>query len=121
MLVHSHKIYLLSQKLFLVYVNFLIPSALDQCALFLEENRDYIATVSIAGKNKDDYKKDFIERIFKKGKIRLISGRESARLQGFSDKFKIHPNDKIAKKQFGNAVPTNVVYYLTKIIAKKLK
>ena len=85
------------------------------------ENRDYIATVSIAGKNKDDYKKDFIERIFKKGKIRLISGRESARLQGFPDKFKIHTNDKIAKKQFGNAVPTNVVYYLTKIITKKLK
>ena len=26
------------------------------------ENRDYIATVSIAGKNKEDYKKDFIEK-----------------------------------------------------------
>ena len=29
-------------------------------------------------------------------------------------KFKIHPNDKIAKKQFGNAVPTNVVYNVAK-------
>ena len=34
--------------------------------------------------------------------------------------FKIHENDKIAKKQFGNSVPTNVVYYLTKEILSNL-
>ena len=39
----------------------------------------------------------------------MITGRESARLQGFPENFKIHENDKIAKRQFGNAVPTNVV------------
>jgi DNA (cytosine-5)-methyltransferase 1 len=50
--------------------------------------------------------------------MRLISGRESGRLQGFPDKFKIHPNDKIAKKQFGNAVPTNVVYNVAKEIIR---
>jgi DNA (cytosine-5)-methyltransferase 1 len=50
--------------------------------------------------------------------MRLISGRESGRLQGFPEKFKIHPNDKIAKKQFGNAVPTNVVYNVAKEVLK---
>ena len=50
--------------------------------------------------------------------MRLISGRESGRLQGFPDKFKIHPNDKIAKKQFGNAVPTNVVYNVAIAVLK---
>ena len=34
----------------------------------------------------------------------------------FPEQFKIHINDKIAKKQFGNAVPTNVIYYLAKEI-----
>ncbi len=85
------------------------------------ENRDFIATKSIAGKNPDDYKKRFINEIFIKKNYRLLNGRETARLQGFPDSFKIHSNDKIAKKQFGNAVPTNVVYYLTKELIKYRK
>jgi len=78
------------------------------------ENRDFIATKTITGKDPHDYKNNFLNQIYKKGKLRLITGRESARLQGFPEKFKIHPNDKIAKRQFGNAVPTNVVYNLAK-------
>ena len=78
------------------------------------ENRDYIATKTITGKDPEEYKSNFLREIFKKKNMRLISGRESGRLQGFPDKFKIHPNDKIAKKQFGNAVPTNVVYNVAK-------
>jgi len=82
------------------------------------ENRDFIATKSISGKNPDEYKNKFINEIYLKNNYRLLSGRESGRLQGFPDKFKIHPNDKIAKKQFGNAVPTNVVYNLAKEVIK---
>tara|TARA_A100000164_G_scaffold293357_1_gene267078 strand:- start:128 stop:1411 length:1284 start_codon:yes stop_codon:yes gene_type:complete len=78
------------------------------------ENRDFIATKTITGKDPHDYKNNFLNQIYKKGKLRLITGRESGRLQGFPEKFKIHPNDKIAKRQFGNAVPTNVVYNLAK-------
>ena len=51
---------------------------------------------------------------------RRLTPRECARLQGFPDKFKIHPNDKIAKKQFGNAVPTNVVYNVAKEISSSI-
>ena len=82
------------------------------------ENRDYIATKSITGKNPDDYKMKFIKEIYLKKKFRLITGRESARLQGFPEIFKIHKNEKIAKKQLGNAVPTNVVFYLVKELIK---
>ena len=82
------------------------------------ENRDYIATKTITGKDPEEYKSNFLKEIFKKKNMRLISGRESGRLQGFPDKFKIHPNDKIAKKQFGNAVPTNVVYNVAKEIIR---
>jgi DNA (cytosine-5)-methyltransferase 1 len=78
------------------------------------ENRDFIATKTITGNDPHDYKNNFLNQIYKKGKLRLITGRESGRLQGFPEKFKIHPNDKIAKRQFGNAVPTNVVYNLAK-------
>ena len=48
----------------------------------------------------------------------MITGRESARLQGFPENFKIHENDKVAKRQFGNAVPTNVVGAVIKEILK---
>jgi DNA (cytosine-5)-methyltransferase 1 len=73
------------------------------------ENRDFIATTSILGKNPEEYKMKFIKSIFLKRQFRLITGREAARLQGFPETFKIHKNEKIAKKQFGNAVPVNVV------------
>ena len=82
------------------------------------ENRDYIATKTITGKDTDDYKSNFLKEIYNKGNMRLITGRESGRLQGFPEKFKIHPNDKIAKRQFGNAVPTNVVYNVAKEVLK---
>ena len=82
------------------------------------ENRDYIATKTITGKDADDYKSNFLKEIYNKGNMRLITGRESGRLQGFPEKFKIHSNDKIAKRQFGNAVPTNVVYNVAKEVLK---
>lgn len=39
------------------------------------------------------------------GRIRKLSPREAARLQGFPEKFKIIDNDNQALKQFGNSVP----------------
>lgn len=41
--------------------------------------------------------------------IRRLTPRECARLQGFPEKFKIHPNNNYAYKQFGNSVAINVV------------
>jgi|TARA_B110000093_G_C12937931_1_gene396664 DNA (cytosine-5)-methyltransferase 1 len=43
---------------------------------------------------------------------RYITPRECARLQSFPDSFKLHKNDKIAYKQFGNAVNVDVVYFV---------
>lgn len=43
---------------------------------------------------------------------RYITPRECARLQSFPDSFKLHENDRIAYKQFGNAVNVDVVHYV---------
>jgi DNA (cytosine-5)-methyltransferase 1 len=40
---------------------------------------------------------------------RRITVREAARLQGFPDSFKIHPNDNAAYHQFGNSVSVPVI------------
>ncbi len=43
------------------------------------------------------------------GKIRKLSPRECARMQGFPDSFKIADKDTVAYKQFGNAVVVDVI------------
>jgi DNA (cytosine-5)-methyltransferase 1 len=40
---------------------------------------------------------------------RRITVREAARLQGFPDSFKVHPNDNAAYHQFGNSVSVPVI------------
>ena len=44
------------------------------------------------------------------GKVRRLTPRECARLQGFDDSFVIPVSDSQAYKQFGNAVTVNVAY-----------
>lgn len=48
------------------------------------------------------------------GKVRKLAPRECARLQGFSDDFKIPVSDAQAWKQFGNSVPINVLKHIIK-------
>lgn len=47
--------------------------------------------------------------IYHKERIRRITPREAARLQGFPDSFIIHINDDRAYYQLGNSVSINVV------------
>lgn len=46
--------------------------------------------------------------VTQKGRVRRLTPRECARLQGFSDTFEIPVSDSQAYKQFGNAVTVNV-------------
>lgn len=48
--------------------------------------------------------------VTQKGKLRRLTPRECARLQGFPDDFVIPVSDTQAYKQFGNAVTVNVAY-----------
>lgn len=52
--------------------------------------------------------------------IRRLTPRECARLQGFSDDFKIEVSDAQAYKQFGNAVTVNVSYAIAKSILEQV-
>lgn len=55
------------------------------------------------------------------GKIRKLSPRECARLQGFPEYFKINIKPTQAYKQFGNSVSVNVLQHITKSIVNVLK
>lgn len=55
------------------------------------------------------------------GKIRKLTPRECARVQGFPESFKIHPLKTEAYKQFGNSVAVNVIDTIYKNILNVLK
>lgn len=58
--------------------------------------------------------------VTQKGKIRRLTPRECARLQGFEDSFVIPVSDTQAYKQFGNAVTVNVSYAVAMAVKNKL-
>lgn len=54
------------------------------------------------------------------GKTRKLHPRECAKIMGFPDSYKIHPNKNQAYKQFGNSVVINVLQYIAEKIGEKL-
>jgi DNA (cytosine-5)-methyltransferase 1 len=47
--------------------------------------------------------------VYHNGRVRRITPRECARLQGYDDSYILHPNDNFAYKQLGNAVSVPVI------------
>jgi len=80
--------------------------------------KDYVATDYVVCDDPSTYKACFVEQIVRKNKLRQVSPREAARIQGFPDDFKYHDKETYAHKQFGNAVSPPVVESLTKAIVK---
>lgn len=78
--------------------------------------KDFVALKNVTGRNADDFKVNFINEIFNKKKYRSITSIEAAKLQGFPSSFKVHPNDRVAQKQFGNAVSVPVIEAIIKSI-----
>lgn len=52
--------------------------------------------------------------VFHNGRIRRITPRECARLQGYPDSYILHPKDNLAYKQLGNAVSVPVIKEIMK-------
>lgn len=55
------------------------------------------------------------------GKLRRLTPRECARLQGFDENFVIPVSDAQAYKQFGNAVTVNVAYAIAKSLNDQIR
>jgi hypothetical protein len=79
-----------------------------------DENSSYTSTISAR------YYKDGSEILIKQNdkNPRKLTPREAARLQGFSDDFKITVSDAQAYRQFGNSVAVPVIEELARIIYK---
>ena len=82
--------------------------------------KDYIATISIHATNPKDYKKIFLNKIYKQKKYIPITAKHACKLQGFPAEFSYHKKEEIAKKQLGNSVPIPVVESVAKELVKLL-
>jgi len=79
--------------------------------------RDVVATEYIdTDVTPEEYKRQFIEKIIRNEKYRQLTIAEVQRIQGFPNSFIAHADEKIAKKQFGNAVSPPVIEALVKKI-----
>jgi DNA (cytosine-5)-methyltransferase 1 len=93
-----------------------LPCSKTFSTLTATGTKDFVALKNITGEDADDFKKNFIKEIFNKRKFRPITSSEAARLQGFPNNFVVHQMDRIAQKQFGNAVSVPVIESLIKAL-----
>lgn len=76
--------------------------------------KDMISLKDVSGTSPEEYKKSFLKEIVKKKLYRPITAKEAGKLQGFPNWFSFHRDEKVAKKQFGNAVSATVILNLSK-------
>jgi len=74
--------------------------------------KDMVSLTPFQADSPEEYRENFINSIVKRGLYRPISAKEAGKLQGFPEGFAVHSDEALAKKQFGNAVSTSVIYYL---------
>jgi len=94
-----------------IYRIYLPPSNIFS-TLTATGTKDFIALRNINATSPKEYKELFIQEIIRPKLYRQISAKEAGKLQGFPKWFAVHKDENIAKKQFGNAVSTNVIYNL---------
>jgi len=93
-----------------------LPSSDIFPTLVASDSNDYITMESLTPTNKDDYKKKFIEDIYKTKKYRKITKREACLIQGFPESFLLPESRARWMKLIGNSVSIPVIETLCKAI-----
>ena len=84
--------------------------------LVASDTNDFITTEKIETQNEEDFKKIFIEEIYKKGKYRRITKEEACVIQGLPEDFELPENRAKWMKLVGNSVSVPVIEVLIKSI-----
>lgn len=95
-----------------------LPTATLFSTLTATGTKDCVAMRAIAASSTEEYKEKFLKEIYSAKAFKSISSRDAGRLQGFPPEFIYHENDKLAMKQFGNAVSVPVVYHVALQLVK---
>ena len=93
-----------------------LPTSSVYSTLVASDTSDYIALESLNKNNHDDYKKQFLEKIYLKSKYRKITCREACRIQGFPEDFVLPESRTRWMKLLGNSVSIPVIESLIESI-----
>lgn len=94
-----------------------LPSSSTYPTLVASDTSDFVTTVRITADTTDEYRRKFIEEIYKKGNYRKITREEACRLQGFPENYVLPGSRARWMKLIGNSVAVPVI----KTIAQAIK
>lgn len=95
-----------------------LPSSRIYPTLVASDTNDYITDVAVEGNSPKEYKKNFLEKVFKTNDYRRISKEEACAIQGFPSDFVLPSARNRWMKLIGNSVAVPMVQQLAeKIIA----
>lgn len=95
-----------------------LPSSKIYPTLVASDTNDYVATENIEGKTAEEWKANFLEKIYKPHKYRQITKAEACRIQGFPSDFKLPESRQRWMKLIGNSVAVPVIRTLAEAIVK---
>ena len=95
-----------------------MPTARAFATLTASDSPDYVTPVVVRGDTLEQYKKNFIEQVYRPHNYRKITKEEACRMQGFPQDF-ILPSTRAAwMKLIGNSVAIPVVEHIIKCICE---
>lgn len=84
--------------------------------LVASDTNDFVATVPIDAENIEDFRREFMNYVYRPGNYRRISKSEACRIQGFPDNYILPPTRPRWMKLIGNSVAVPVIKILAKAV-----
>ncbi len=93
-----------------------LPSSKIYPTLVASDTNDFVATEPIDAETIEDFRKEFMERIYRPKNFRKITQSEACRIQGFPDNFMLPPSRPRWMKLIGNSVAVPVIKILVNAV-----
>lgn len=85
--------------------------------LVASDTNDFVSTIEIKAENQEQFKKDFIEKVYNKKKYRRVTKEEACLIQGFPQDFELPKTRARWMKLIGNSVSVPVI----KMLGERIK
>lgn len=93
-----------------------LPSSKIYPTLVASDTNDFVATVPIDAENIDEFRREFMDYVYRPGNYRRISKSEACRIQGFPDNYILPPTRPRWMKLIGNSVAVPVIKILANAV-----
>ena len=93
-----------------------LPTCKIYPTLVASDTNDYVTTELFSAENIGDFRRMFMDKVYKTGSYRQISKSEACRIQGFPSDFILPPSRARWMKLIGNSVAVPVVSMIAKAV-----